>query len=329
MDEISQLLRMARLEATLDKRCLLAGSTEMEVAGGPPRDIPFHVLLEGECDLEVAGALHHMTAGDVVIIPSGGRHRIITAGSGSARSIAERPGATFSLTTSAAGGEPVIDLFCGHYTIGAGAGAILFGSLPTPTQVSMFRSEDSRAELVRLSESMRAEADRDGAGSAAIMSAFCTVLIAMVLRTNSAVSTHGRIWTAVADSSLTGVIQDVLARPGDRWTIERLSARTSMSRATFIRRFQAATGMTFGQFVTRARLMTAADLLAGSDLGVAAVAAEVGYRSESAFTRAFRSETGQTPARFRRAHQESLGPAVRRPDAGRGRSRQPRPAHGS
>ena len=102
-----------------------------------------------------------------------------------------------------------------------------------------------------------------------------------------------------------------------------------MSRATFIRRFQAATGMTFGQFVTRARLMTAADLLAGSDLGVAAVAAEVGYRSESAFTRAFRSETGQTPARFRRAHQDSLVPAMRRPAAGRGRSGQPRPAHGS
>jgi AraC family transcriptional activator of mtrCDE len=321
MDEISQLLRMARLEATLDKRCLLAGSTEMDVAPGPPRDIPFHVLLEGECDLEVAGTLHHLTAGDVVIIPTGTRHRIITAGRGSIGSIVERPGVTFLRTTSAAGGEPVIDLFCGHYTIGAGAGSILFGSLPTPTHVSLFRSEDGRAELTRLSEAMRAEADRDGAGSAAIMSAFCTVLIAMVLRTSTTAHAHGRVWTAVSDPQLSAAIQGVLAAPGDRWTIERLSRQTAMSRATFIRRFQSATGMTFGQFVTRARLMSAADLLAESGLTVAAVANQVGYRSESAFTRAFRSETGQTPARFRRAHLESLQAGLLRQGNGRAPAR--------
>ena len=77
-----------------------------------------------------------------------------------------------------------------------------------------------------------------------------------------------------------------------------------MSRATFIRHFQAATGMTFGRFLARARLMTAADQLVGTDLSVAAIAAAVGFRSESAFTRAFRAEIGETPARFRRSQAE-------------------------
>ncbi|WP_431280366.1 helix-turn-helix domain-containing protein [Leifsonia poae] len=82
-----------------------------------------------------------------------------------------------------------------------------------------------------------------------------------------------------------------------------------MSRATFIRRFSSSTGMTFGQFLSRARLMCAAELLTTSDLTVAAVAAQVGYQSESAFTRAFRAQVGQTPARFRRS-QEATRPVV-------------------
>lgn len=302
MDEVSQLLRIARLEASLDTRCLLGGSTAMEPGRRAPQEIPFHVLLEGECDLEVSGTLHHMVAGDVVIITSGARHRIITAGSGPTRSIRISDGASFSVKTSDDGSAPVIDLFCGHYTVGAGAGAILFGSLPSPTHVSLFGNGRGRETLRTLSELMRTEADQDGPGSAAIMSALCTVLIALVLRTATAApNAHGRLWTAVADPYISRIIQDILTRPGDRWSLERLSSQSAMSRATFIRRFQTATGMTFGQFLTRARLMIAADLLDTTDRNIADVAAEVGYQSESAFTRAFRAATGQTPSHFRRA----------------------------
>ena len=300
MDGISHLLRMAQLEAQLDKRCLLSAATRMDVTPGDERDVPFHVLLEGECQIEVDGVLHSMTAGDVVIIPSGARHRITTAGAGPARSTSEVPGTSFATTTSLGGDGAVIDLFCGHYRVGAGAGSILFGSLPTPTHVSLFRSEDGKATLTQLSGLMRAEAHRDGAGSAAIMSAFCTVLIALVLRTATGAGTHDRVWTAVPDRRLSAVIQQVLESPGAGWSIEGLSRQSAMSRATFMRHFQAATGMTFGQFLSRARLMSAADLLTTSDLTVAAIAARVGYRSESAFTRAFQTETGETPARFRR-----------------------------
>jgi AraC family transcriptional regulator, activator of mtrCDE len=310
MDEISQLLRMARLEATLDTRCLLGESTSLEPVPRALREIPFHVLLEGECVLEVDGMLHPMTAGDVVIITTGSRHRILTAGAGPTRSTIKRRGTTFSVSTSDDDGEPVVDLFCGHYTIGAGAGGILFGSLPALTHVSLFRSDGGHAALTRLSELLRSEAERDGAGSAAIMSALCTVLIALVLRTSAASNAHGRLWTAVSDPRLSRIIQNILARPEERWSIERLSAEAAVSRATFIRRFQAATGVTFGQFLTRARLMIAADLLTSSDQKIAGIAAEVGYKSESAFTRAFRAAIGETPVHFRRSQQKDLLPGT-------------------
>lgn len=301
MDEISRLLRMARLDASLDRRCRLGGSTRMEVASEGPLAVPFHVLLEGSCTLEVGGELYPMRAGDVVVIPSNAGHRILTAGAGAMQGTTERAGESIVFTASADAAEPVIDLFCGHYTVSPGAGAILFGSLPTPTVAPLFDSEPGRATLVRLSELMRAEAERDADGSAAIMSAFCTVLIALVLRTVGGPGARAGAWTAVPDPNVSAAIRRVLARPGDDWSISALSSQAAMSRATFIRRFQAATGMTFGSFLTRARLMTAADLLVDSGWTVSAVAAHVGYRSESAFTRAFRAAVGETPARFRRS----------------------------
>ena len=295
---------MARLEASLDKRCLLAGSTTMAIDPNAEREVPFHVLLEGECDLEVGGRLHHMQAGDVVIIPSGQRHRIITGGLDAHSGTRERQQSSYDLIMSDGREDdpPVIDLFCGHYRVGAGAGSILFGSLPTPTQASLSASGDGdgAATLARLSALLRAEADVDGAGSSAIMSALCTVLIALVLRTGTDAGGRARLWTAVADERMSRVVQEVLANPGEEWSVERMSASALVSRATFFRRFQAATGMTFGRFLVRARLMHAADLLIDGDASVAQIASQVGYRSESAFTRAFRDEVGQTPARFRR-----------------------------
>ncbi|HEV2345318.1 MAG TPA: helix-turn-helix transcriptional regulator, partial [Actinocrinis sp.] len=77
------------------------------------------------------------------------------------------------------------------------------------------------------------------------------------------------------------------------------AGRASMSRATFIRRFSGATGMAVGEFMTGLRMAIAADMLAEGDRSVSAIAAAVGYRSESAFGRAFRLATATTPARFR------------------------------
>ena len=61
--------------------------------------------------------------------------------------------------------------------------------------------------------------------------------------------------------------------------------------------------MTVSTFLTRARVMVAAELLSSIDATVATVAGQVGYQSESAFSRAFRAEVGTTPARFRRSQQ--------------------------
>ncbi|MEU6339382.1 AraC family transcriptional regulator [Streptomyces sp. NPDC046977] len=302
MDSVSRLLRLARLRADLDKHCLLGAGTRMEVPPHGELEAPFHVLLEGTCQLQVGTVLLDLRPGDVVMIPSGTPHRVITDGEGGQVGTAETPGDVFTTTRSEHGGEPVIDLFCGHYTFDAGTGALLFASLPDPVHVSFGQSAESDEVLRMLSALMRGEARREGEGTAAILSALCTVLLAMVLRTARGDTTRTTLWTAAADGRIAAAVEGMLDDPGADWTIERLSRTAAMSRATFLRHFTRETGTTVGVFLTRARLMTAAELLTATDATVASVAGQVGYYSESAFSRAFRAHLGTTPARFRREH---------------------------
>ncbi len=301
MDAVSHLIALARISATLDKHCLLGGSTRMDVAAHRDLEAPFHVLLEGRCRLQVGSHLLDLVPGDVVIIPSGAPHRVLTVGRGRPRGIAETTGDAFTTTRSERGGRVVLDLFCGHYTVGAGAGEMLLRSLPDPVHVSFGRPAGGDDVLQMLSVLMRGEARREGDGTAAILSALCTVLLTMVLRTSRGRATDATLWTAAGDARIAEVIARVLEDPGADWSLERLGRAAAMSRATFVRRFGRSTGLTVGAFRTQARLMTAAELLRATDATVGAVAAQVGYRSESAFSRAFTLATGITPGRFRRA----------------------------
>jgi AraC family transcriptional activator of mtrCDE len=301
MDAISRLIRLARLEGTVDKRCLLAGRALLDHPVPVSGEVPFHLLLEGECTLEAHGTAIELTAGDVVLLPRGPAH-VVHSGTGRQLPVAEDRGAAFTtLRTSADAGaaDGSIDLFCGHYTVTPGAGEIFFSTLPDVVHARLGPDGNERIRL--LSALMRAEADQSGPGTAAILSALCDVLLAMVLRRAADWPTLGsQPWTALADQRLRAVTDAVLADPGHDWTLAELARIAAMSRATFARHFSQETGMTFGAFLTRIRMMAAAELLAGSELSVGAVASTVGYQSTSAFGRVFRSATSTTPAAFRR-----------------------------
>jgi AraC family transcriptional activator of mtrCDE len=300
MDSISHLLRLARLEGSVDKRCLLAGRAILTHQARVPTEVPFHLLLAGTCTLELAERTIELSAGDMVLLPRGQAH-VIRSGTGRRRVVREEPGAAFTTaftTALSTGSGSTIDLFCGHYTFSPGTGDILFASLPDVVHVTL--GQGSSEQLLMLSALMRGEANQERPGTAAILSSLCDVLLAMTLRAAPDQLTDHALWTALADERLRTVTDAVLRDPGNGWTITELAELAAMSRATFIRHFTREVGMTVGDFLTKIRMMTAAELLITTDHPVSAVAARVGYRSESAFGRAFRLATATTPAQFRR-----------------------------
>ncbi|BEV01073.1 AraC family transcriptional regulator [Novosphingobium olei] len=103
---------------------------------------------------------------------------------------------------------------------------------------------------------------------------------------------------------LHGVMNTVLAQPGDDHPIEALAAIAGLTPSHFCRVFKRATNLTPHQFVMKARLERAQDLLVTTDLTIAQISDQLGFASQSHLTRAFRTFTGVTPAAWR---QQSLG----------------------
>jgi AraC-like DNA-binding protein len=56
------------------------------------------------------------------------------------------------------------------------------------------------------------------------------------------------------------------------------------------------------QYLTQWRMLLAANLLRGSSAQLASIAEDVGYQTDTAFSRAFRREYGTPPAAWRRSH---------------------------
>ncbi|MCB0977146.1 MAG: GlxA family transcriptional regulator [Acidimicrobiales bacterium] len=83
-------------------------------------------------------------------------------------------------------------------------------------------------------------------------------------------------------------------------TVEVLADRAGMSTRSFARRFRAETGSTPAAHVEQLRVEAARRLLESTDLTVAAVAAQVGFRHAETFHRAFDRIIGTTPAGYRK-----------------------------
>jgi AraC-like DNA-binding protein len=70
-------------------------------------------------------------------------------------------------------------------------------------------------------------------------------------------------------------------------------------------RFQHLVGTAPMQYLTQWRMLLAANLLCRSNAPLARIAEDVGYRTDTAFSRAFRREFGSPPAAWRRTRSMS------------------------
>jgi transcriptional regulator GlxA family with amidase domain len=96
-----------------------------------------------------------------------------------------------------------------------------------------------------------------------------------------------------------GLLHSRVAHP---WTIADLAREVGISRSALVERFTRYVSEPPMAYLTRWRLQLAARSLEKTSRGVAEVAADVGYESEAAFSRAFKREFGQPPGRYRGEH---------------------------
>jgi AraC-like DNA-binding protein len=111
---------------------------------------------------------------------------------------------------------------------------------------------------------------------------------------------------ASAVERMVGYLSDHFTEPV---RVADVAAHVHLHPAYAMRQFKQVMGMTIGDYLTRQRIAEARRRLISSDHTVLSVALDSGFGSLSQFHHCFRRETGQTPARFRRALRRQAGPS--------------------
>jgi len=136
-----------------------------------------------------------------------------------------------------------------------------------------------------------------------LMSRLPELLLVEILRLHLATAPaadHGWL-AAVNDPVLHPAMSLMHASPERHWTVSELGRRVSVSRSLLDERFREVLGRSPIRYLMEWRMHVAEDLLATTQLGVAAIARRVGYDAEEAFSRAFKREHGQSPTAWRTA----------------------------
>ena len=89
-------------------------------------------------------------------------------------------------------------------------------------------------------------------------------------------------------------------------TTAGLAALCHLSERQFARVFHRLLGESPMRYLIRQRLRAACHELIATDHAAGAIALDLGFYDQSAFTRAFRAESGMTPARYRQRHLQEL-----------------------
>ena len=270
--------------------------------------IEYHVITSGSCWAGVTGDDSRpirLAAGDVVAFPRGDAH-VLSSSPGMRGTPDEN---TFVLPQSAAqlplilnvegnGGERA-HLVCGFLGCDSRPFNPLLESLPRILHVSASVTAGS-GWLDAFTRFALLEASDKRAGAAGILSKLGELMFVEIVRAHiEALPDNSNGWLAGLKDRYVGLALNRLhAQPARDWTLQELAKEVGQSRSAFAARFTALVGTPPIQYLQRWRLQLAASRLL-DNATVATVAADAGYESEAAFSRAFRRAVGLPPAEWR------------------------------
>lgn len=315
MDPLSETLRVVRLVGAIFLQarftapwCYQSPRADLVAPLLEPRAervVIFHLITEGECCVELEGAAPvRLVAGDAVVFPHGDAHRMgsepglpcATGGAGLDRLLSRRP-----RVIAYGGGGAATRLLCGYLACDARLARMLLAGLPALVQVNV-RGSNAGLWLENSVRYALAEARSPRPGGEGVLAKLAEVLFIEVLRLHMNEQAPGRTgWLAALSDRIVGAALHALhEQPARAWTLEELARKAGTSRSVLAERFQQLVGSPPMQYLTQWRMVLAANLLAGSNAPLAHIAGEVGYQTDTAFSRAFRREYGAPPQAWRR-----------------------------
>ena len=277
----SAVLRSNQLRASISSNSTYCDNwTEPEPA---TEHGTFHLIDSGVCWVRCAGlgAPERLTAGDLIVFPQGSAHTLCATPDGRAA-----PEARFT------------SMLCGEFEFATGKRNAIVDALPSCFVV---RERESGMQFRQLAQLMLHEARSTSFGSRAILDKMADTLFVMAVRHHlEHVPERRGLLAALCDPRLVRALEAIHTQPGKEWTVASLAETSHMSRTAFANHFASVLGSGPIEYLTEWRMSEARRLLSDPRTSVAAVAADLGYRTEAAFRRAFKRVTGQGPGTVRR-----------------------------
>jgi AraC family transcriptional regulator, alkane utilization regulator len=317
MDALSDVLKSVRLEGAVYLNaeftapwCVRAKFGLVKAKArltGADHIVYFHFIAEGGCKVRLDdGEVHDAAAGELVIFPQQEHHVM-----GSDLQLA--PVETTSLIDLEAareadlvqlrhgGGGAATRVVCGFLACNLSMCRPLLDALPRVLVVPM-RDGPASTMLQELLQMGVRESSTSRPGAESLLAKLSELMFVEALRRHIESLPERQVgWLAgLRDRYVGRALALMHERPARDWTVDELAERVGLSRSALNQRFADVLGQPPKQYLTRWRLALAASMLRSSDRGIAQIAGEFGYESESAFNRAFKREFEVPPAAWRR-----------------------------
>lgn len=273
--------------------------------------VSYHIIVEGGGWVRVEGApAVRFEAGDILMMPHGEPYAMLSGldqgpeydAPATIAFLREMAAGRLPLVVEeGGGGTPRTVYVCGYLGCDARPFNPLLAALPRLLHVRRTGTADTGL-LGHLVACAMAEVRTGRLGGECIRLGLTELLFVEVVRRHlEALPARGDGWLAgLRDPAVGRVLAMLHGRLAQPWTLRALADGAALSRAALADRFMRLVGCPPIEYLTRWRMQVAARLLADPGAKVSAVATRVGYRSEAAFSRAFKKATGIPPAAWRR-----------------------------
>jgi AraC family transcriptional activator of mtrCDE len=308
-DTLSALAPLLRVRPELQQVCRFGAQWASEHDRQTNRWVPFHFVTHGACVIELSGIDRSIpiSAGDVAVLPHGTPHSV--RGSTTPKEargpfdIESRPIGTVDLKSNT-DGKPETQFVCGRLRFELAHDNLVLAALPDAIVVSAAASGPVASRLRMLMSAIQEELENAQAGAKAIATDLASALFVIVLRIHLArEGCDSGLLGLLAHQQAGRAVAAMLDDPAKIWTLDELAARANASRASLVRMFQRTAQLTPLKFLTELRLELARRKLSATIQPVAEIAYQVGYKSESAFSRAFHRRFGMRPGQARASDQ--------------------------
>lgn len=266
----------------------------------------FHVVTAGRCWLEVAGEdPRQLQAGDFALVPHGQGHRLAHEPGAASAKLFDLPRESVSERYEIlrhGGGGAATSIVCGVVRFDHPAARRLVESLPKTivVEASSTPQIDWIHGTLRL---MAAEASQLLPGGETVITRLADVLVVQAIRSWIARDPAARTgWLgALHDRQIGRALALIHRDPARAWTVASLAAAVAMSRSALAARFTELVGEPVMHYVARWRMHLALTRLEEGDSPLGDLASRLGYRSEAAFSRAFKRFIGVSPGAVRQS----------------------------